>query len=377
MPPVVEQGVVSPQPATVRGLNPDWEIANLDLLRAMAVLLVLVSHLLDFFGITRPGGIFYQLGHWGVLMFFVHTSLVLMLSLERQREQHYRKRYGVFLLRRVFRLFPLSILVVAFVSALHLEVSNLANGHFVASSFDARTVLSNVFLVQNLTHTDSVMGTLWTLPNEIQMYLVLPALFLVANNVRGLILLLVLWLLCAVVGNAYLLNHPYLDLPKYVPCFISGVIGYKLLKRPRGNLPFIGWPLLLLLTTAIYQVKWGVKIGWVLCLAIGILVSRFREMPRGRLSAVCQIIARYSYGIYLTHFVCIWFAFVRLDSLPPYLQGLVFVLTAVTAPVVLYHAVEAPMIGLGGRLIRRWAKNTSLTFDPSHELSERVPGVIR
>jgi hypothetical protein len=56
---------------------------NLDLLRSFAVLCVLVFHLLLFFGHGRVPHGAGSLGHWGVLVFFVHTSIVLMASIER------------------------------------------------------------------------------------------------------------------------------------------------------------------------------------------------------------------------------------------------------------------------------------------------------
>ena len=47
----------------------------------------------------------------GVLMFFVHTSMVLMLSLERTRLSG-RALFGAFYLRRAFRLYPFSMACV-------------------------------------------------------------------------------------------------------------------------------------------------------------------------------------------------------------------------------------------------------------------------
>jgi len=52
---------------------------NLDFLRASAVLLVYFFHLF----ITTSTRLPDYLGQFGVLLFFVHTSLVLMFSLER------------------------------------------------------------------------------------------------------------------------------------------------------------------------------------------------------------------------------------------------------------------------------------------------------
>src|SRR5690348_17981788 len=57
---------------------------NLDVLRAVAVLLVLVDHLLTIWDVYPQVVTRWELGRLGVLLFFVHTSLVLMSSLERE-----------------------------------------------------------------------------------------------------------------------------------------------------------------------------------------------------------------------------------------------------------------------------------------------------
>ena len=99
------QTTVEPKPVFSLAA-PEWESANLHFLRTTAVLLVFTFHVLAFFGLTHAGGPVQQFGQWGVLLFFVHTSLVLMLSLERQAAQNHRRPYWVFIARRCFRLFP-------------------------------------------------------------------------------------------------------------------------------------------------------------------------------------------------------------------------------------------------------------------------------
>jgi peptidoglycan/LPS O-acetylase OafA/YrhL len=57
---------------------------NLDILRATAILVVLVSHFPSSMGLgDDPFWGLESIGRMGVRMFFIHTSLVLMLSLQR------------------------------------------------------------------------------------------------------------------------------------------------------------------------------------------------------------------------------------------------------------------------------------------------------
>src|SRR6266849_2120427 len=86
--------------AIVTGANPDRtpavasESRNLDLLRAIAVLCVFAAHLTLCLIDTRHVRVTHysvwktqlnELGHIGVLFFFVHTALVLMRSLDRTK----------------------------------------------------------------------------------------------------------------------------------------------------------------------------------------------------------------------------------------------------------------------------------------------------
>jgi peptidoglycan/LPS O-acetylase OafA/YrhL len=97
-----------------------------------------------------------------------------MLSLERQwKNQTAAELFGAFMVRRVFRIYPLSIcLVVAF----RLPMAELHSGQFVAMPLHPTLVVSNLLLVQS--PRDSILGPTWSLPYEMAMYLFLPWLFL-------------------------------------------------------------------------------------------------------------------------------------------------------------------------------------------------------
>src|SRR5271156_6213785 len=72
-------------PTLISGSSPSFhESVNLDFLRSIAVLLVFGTHYYDIRNDAGAKWSFpWHLGQLGVLIFFVHTSLVLMWSLER------------------------------------------------------------------------------------------------------------------------------------------------------------------------------------------------------------------------------------------------------------------------------------------------------
>jgi peptidoglycan/LPS O-acetylase OafA/YrhL len=119
-------------------------------------------------------------GRWGVLIFFVHTCLVLSYSLERN------SAFWPFLARRVFRIYPLSVVVVLCVVALAIPVG-FPGDHFSLPNREPSNVLLNLLLLQNISGGISVLAPLWSLPYEMQMYLLLPALFyLISRRIRFL-----------------------------------------------------------------------------------------------------------------------------------------------------------------------------------------------
>src|SRR5579864_138681 len=166
--------------AVVRGLYLRSRLsANLDVLRAVAVLLVLAQHLMNRFHVGQKFGfVVPPIGSFGVLVFFVHTSLVLMYSMERSGLSGSRLAAN-FYVRRIFRIYPLSMLAVLSAVALRLDSSVPGiQGLARTASPGMGRILSNLFLVQNLVKPGSIINVLWSLPFELQMYLFLPLLFL-------------------------------------------------------------------------------------------------------------------------------------------------------------------------------------------------------
>lgn len=347
---------------------------NLDLLRSVAVSFVVIFHTALFFGGARADAIFWPFGHWGVLMFFVHTSLVLMLSLERQVERKsHEPLFWQFMLRRVFRIVPLATVVIFTIAAWKLPVGHLHDRQFRAVPLTPVPVLENLLFIQNLTHAESVEAPLWSLPYEMQMYLVLPALFVFVRRLTSVVKLLACWAALAVACFFAMRTgmHDRFDMPTYVPCFLSGILAYRLTRLPHKKWPFAAWVATLAICSACYALSPTLGVGWVCCLALGVAVSRCGEMTSTALARASHLIARYSYGVYLSHFVCIWFVFVALPGLSLPARILLFATLLIAVPVALYHIVEAPMIGWGSRVARR--ASAALTSTPALSSSSDVP----
>lgn len=343
--------IVVSRTESMRGDSP-----NLDLLRSLAVIFVVLSHLPPLVLIFEPYRYHVQaLGLLGVIIFFVHTCLVLMLSLERQTEiLGERRRVYVFLIRRAFRIYPLSIVVV-------LMVSLLANVYGEAPAYS--TILSNLLLIQNLNGLPSIPGALWSLPFEVQMYVILPLLYLLVARAGKAAPwhVCLLWLSSVLVILAAWGLHLNYDLFKYLPCFLPGVLSFTLRKSRRVITP---WALFLFVTlvAVLYPcaVAYGARenlLAWPLCLVLGFIIPWCREINVNYLRSAGKVVARYSYGIYLVHGPCIDFSFHHLAGMTPLLQWGSLLAGTASLSFLAYHLIEKPGIDLGGRLAKRWGRD--------------------
>ncbi len=292
------------------------------------------------------------MGIGGVLFFFVHTSLVLMFSLERLQDKlDGVKLFLGFMIRRCFRIYPLSLLAVLTVFFLRLPLGHLVHGRLEWVDVSHWGLISNLLLTQNLTNSKSVLSPLWSLPYEIQMYVFLPLLYLFARRTRSLWPLLGMWAGSVGLALAHQRWGHIPDIVKYVPCFLCGVIAYKALETARPRRPFYGWALLPLLVTFLFGYSRPYEKGWLMCLVVGLGIPQFTEMSNPWLKKICQMIARYSYGIYLLHYVSIWLAFVVLRSMPAMLQWVVLFGSLAAMTMLAYHTIEVPLIRVGGSLV--------------------------
>ena len=347
---------------------------NLDLLRSMAVLAVFSAHLwrfgvqFDAWPENHPVTVMlHNLSGCGVMFFFVHTCLVLMLSMRRAPAENFVRN---FYLRRAFRIYPLCWLAIL----LAVVPGWTDRADLTPRLLGWNGIAANFLLVQNLIKLPggleaSVLGPLWSLPWEVQMYLVLPFFFLLLRRFRAAATVFALWSLfaaCAFLLCQPRLEHLHLQGSIYVPMFVSGMAAFRLLEWQQENrnhglprLPAWGWPLALTALFALPTLQpsdhWlktpqGSLLGSLVCLALGCAIPCFHSLRAGWITGSAARVARYSYGIYLLHVPALYIAFRLGSGLPVAARVLLALLLTGAAAVLTFHLLEDPMIRLGKRL---------------------------
>jgi peptidoglycan/LPS O-acetylase OafA/YrhL len=276
-----------------------------------------------------------------------------------------------FYLRRIFRIYPLSVLAIPAALVLHLDsdingTAGLSYGHLPEKT----AILSQILLVQNLTHVKSIVNVLWSLPFEVQMYVFLPFLFAWVQRKRGFWPILALW--AASVLTAWAQPHIALlhraSWLRFVPCFLPGIIAFALPRIP--SLRSYLWPIFILGLVAAFTLNSVLPMGWALGFLLGLLIPFFHEIQSKSIRSISNRIAMYSYGIYISHQFCIWFALGVLATRPLWLRLGLLSASLVVLPILLYHGLEKPMIQAGIRLAARWREKTP---EPRRVLAAAAP----
>jgi peptidoglycan/LPS O-acetylase OafA/YrhL len=331
---------------------------NLDILRAMAVALVVQDHLFGYFGNPRYFQVIQPalLGRFGVTLFFVHTALVLMASMDRQWTRSGRHRFlEIFFIRRGFRIFPLSVFVLLLYVVFDLP-GNIGTAVTEQPAVTMPRFVANLFLAQNIGSGISLIATMWSLAYEWQMYLMLPLFYWMFRKSKTSVGVLAVWGALALLALTYYTRlghfnkaHAFWKIPDWEvwgPCFLAGVWAFFTARhvRPRPPLPAIALPLGIA-TLFLPMMETHDQREYIpAALMVGLLIPYCREIKRGWVSETARVVVRYSYGIYLFHLFALWLAFVKLGGQSRSVQWVVFWAALAGASVAGYHLLEHPMI---------------------------------
>lgn len=365
-----------PMPKESPRFNPGGS-RNLDILRMIAVILVVQDHLFTFWGYPKYlGGAIVppRLGRFGVVLFFVHTALVLMASMERQFiKTGWHRFVPIFFVRRGFRIFPLAVAALLITVIFNIP-GQITIGKLTHVGYGKKVLLANLLLIQNFAGGEdrSILSPMWSLSFEWQMYLVLPIFYFICRRVSSVIPLLIMWsvpitLLLCYSGriNAFNNAHDFWQFPNwgtYAPCFIAGIVAFFIAyKQPvEPSLPWFALPIAIAALFLPMMATSSFTKFAPAALIIALVIPCCREIKHGWFSETARIIVRYSYGIYLFHMLGIWLGFVRFGDEARPVQWLIFAAVTALVPIALYHLLEHPAIVLGNRIAKRLESRAAL-----------------
>ncbi|GII85671.1 hypothetical protein Ssi03_36610 [Sphaerisporangium siamense] len=148
-------------------------LAWLDALRGIGAIAVVAEHLLPWVvPWLRP--YWFNLGIYGVLVFFLVSGYIIPSSLERHGDVR------AFWIGRAFRLYPLYLAVAAFVLALSPWVAIRD-----AVPRDPSAVAAHATMLLDVVGVGGVTDTMWTLSYEMVFYLLVTALFTTGTHTRA------------------------------------------------------------------------------------------------------------------------------------------------------------------------------------------------
>jgi peptidoglycan/LPS O-acetylase OafA/YrhL len=167
-----------PAPAAAGSAGTANRLAWLDVLRGLAALCVVFNH----FGYFVPPRVTHSVYQWvnpgdyGVFVFFLISGYIVPASLERKGSVR------TFWVSRLFRLYPLYLLAVAFAVALYV----VHVGGLRGEGADPETsMLSQVLMMSNVLAGQNLPNVVWSLSYEMIFYLLLTALFMARVHKRS------------------------------------------------------------------------------------------------------------------------------------------------------------------------------------------------
>lgn len=330
---------------------------NIDIIRAVAVLMVVLYHIYAITGLSTDNVILKPFliygGIVGVSIFFALSGFGIYNSLKNQEEKKEKFVYHKYLGKRFSRLAPqyyfsLIFLLLFTSNAIYLSIDHLL------------TIFSHIFFFHNLYYTmaGAISGVCWTLGVTFQFYLIAPYLYkllekkpkltLVSSFVVSISLKYFIFhfiLATSGIDNVFLYSNYGNQVFTAIQLFIVGMFAAKKLretKEKRNNqilnvigiiISIIGLYAVLRLidiTNISYLENTGIYSDctmayiWhnLLAIILGLLIyfaGKLKMNYNSIISKILLFISDYEYGIYIWHLIIIE----NLKNNAPYIQNLI------------------------------------------------------
>ena len=267
---------------------------ELDAIRGIAVLMVVLFHYSyrygQIYGYSIDPVFSFQLGTYGVQLFFIVSGFVIFLTLEKTTHAF------DFVVSRFSRLYPAYWFGVALTFALVYLFS------LPGREVEIQTALLNLTMIQKWLRVDNVDGVYWTLAIELSFYIAMYFLF-ITKQLKRIEVVSIIWL-SIIIASSYLEQNNIIQihwvikllfLLDYGNLFIAGIVFYKIMHQDR----LINYILLLISLVAEYYLH-----GEIVFLIAGYF-SVFFLFSKGYMGILSLkplvYLGTISYSLYLIH----------------------------------------------------------------------------
>ena len=335
---------------------------NLDCIRAISLIYVLITHLLGLIEIPNHAYISSQIrnlshfGSFGVIGFFTLSSFLLASILLREKEKN--KKIGIrnFYLRRILRIFPLYFVSIGLVYLVDLGINRSSNINLLGLiSFSENWQAYRNPVNNPLTH-------FWSISVEVQFYFLLPFVISLKKNILNAICLC--GVILAIISRYFIATHA--DYPavwnfssSHMDAIFLGIFLSLNIERIKAIFLKVKFLKLVHLLNfmaiiafcfyefpSVYTSRWSSLTYFFVSLNFGILIiaaviSEWTFMGK----RILVYLGKRSYGIYIIHYPLIVFflaindkALIALGDL-----GLIFGITLVVAELS-FRNLEQPFL---------------------------------
>ena len=292
-------------------------IKQLDSIRAIAVILVIISHWIhNVEMIDRP-----KLGEVGVNIFFVLSGFlitkILLDSTIKSEQLNIPKSLLIknFYIRRSLRIFPIYYLTI-----LLLFIFSKTSGTNIKSSFIYFATYTSNFYFFKIQSWDGIVSHLWSLAVEEQFYLIWPCIILFVN--KKYILPVIICFILIGVTCQYLTSHIYLNRVLTFNCFdafgFGALLSWQITFAPEKIKKFFQVISFFTVISIFFYVVGIVQKEWLLvplrtCISIITLwiityIILYRDSNKLYFKFIFNniiliFLGRISYGLYLYHLI--------------------------------------------------------------------------
>ncbi len=345
---------------------------NFNIIRIIASIMVIYGHMSAIMGLPVHAVYGQAVSTIAVKIFFIISGYLITKSFMSD------SNFGSYMVKRIFRIFPGLIAVVLFAVAIVGPIfTSLSLKEYIVNPV-TRLYLRNIILYpiyslpgvfENYTYPNAINGSLWSLPVEFAMYLLLPLLIVIYKKLKilkpGILATALIFLAVDVIKTA---NYPGLryvvwgnNLPDWLSLipffFIGSFLSFKEFKK-YFNLQLAT---ALLVAGSLISVDYAKsEILLFITLPYFILSFALCEKP-----IFCGWFKKcdFSYGLYLYGFIIQQIMFNALKHYNLSLNVMTIISVAVTFvfAVLSWYIVEKPMQKLGGKVVKKFKKDVKQT----------------